>query len=449
MAQGTHKLRNALEGALAGGGDPATSPLYVFGPFLSLILVSGAARIVFGGSVWLAVITIMVVSSMYRLVMKWVTDGAGGSGLSEEEFGGWAVKIDAAITCIEYTLTFLVSMAALVTFITDRIPALNETLLGIPYRTLVAIALSMVTGFMVNRGPRMAARTFGPATAGVLVLLWLMIIFTILKTGFHLPAFSLEAFKHPNLGLTIGGYVRILAVMTGIEVFANMVAAYAGTPAQKSRKAFQSLLIIMSTTAITMLIVGPAIFSLSDPSITEVSVFTQTMDKLLPEPLPYLGSLVGIFVLMSASAASAQGLQNLALGLKKRHYIPASLGSLNKCEVADKPVWIEVSIVSFCFLVFGTREETYLALYAAGVFILLSMAGWAVTKRLLRLIRQNFSFKQLPVIGGTAIAALLTTSATIVIFIERFMEGAWAYFVMIPILFTLFSFSYSRNNANP
>ena len=90
------------------------------------------------------------------------------------------------------------------------------------------------------------------------------------------------------------------------------------------------MLIIMSTTAVTMLIVGPAIFSLSDPSNSQVSVFTQTMDQLLPDPLPYIGSLVGIVVLLSACAASAQGLQNLALGLNERHYIPPVLGKLNQ-----------------------------------------------------------------------------------------------------------------------
>ncbi|MBE0685988.1 MAG: APC family permease, partial [Anaerolineaceae bacterium] len=268
MARISHKLKNPLEGALAGGGDPATSPLYVFGPFLSLILVSGAARIVFGGAVWLAVLTIAVVSAMYRLVMKWVTDGSGGSGLSEEEFGGWAVKVNAGITFIEYTLTFLVSMAAMVTFIADRLPALNENFLGFPMRTMVAILLSLLIGWLVNRGPKMAARTFGPATAGVLILLWIMIFATLFRTGFHLPALSFEAFIPPNLHFTIGGFVRILAVMTGIEVFANLVAAFEGTPKQKSRKAFQSMLIIMSTTAATMLIVGPAIFSLSDPANT-------------------------------------------------------------------------------------------------------------------------------------------------------------------------------------
>ncbi len=447
MARISHKLKNSFEGALAGGGDPATSPLYVFGPFLSLIAVSGAARIVFGGSVWLAVLTIAIVSAMYRLVMRWVIDGSGGSGLSEEEFGGWAVKVNAAITFIEYTLTFLVSMAAMVTFIADRFPLLNQEILGVQYRTIVAIGLSLLTGWLVNRGPKTASRTFGPATAGVLVLLWLMIFFTLLKTGFHLPAFSLSAFTPPNLHFTIGGYVRILAVMTGIEVFANLVAAYEGTPAQKSRKAFQSLLIIMSTTAITMLIVGPAIFSFSDPGNKEISVFTQTMDQLLPAPLPYLGSLVGIFVLMSASAASALGLQNLALGLKERHYIPRAFGALNHYDVADKPVWLEVGIVSFCFLFFGTHEETYLALYAVGVFILLSMTGWAVTRRLIRELKVNKSIKNYGVIIGTIIAALLTTSASVIIFEERFLEGAWAYLLMIPALYLIFSYFRSRIGA--
>jgi len=189
-----------------------------------------------------------------------------------------------------------------------------------------------------------------------------------------------------------------------------------------------------------MLIVGPAIFSLSDPSNLEVSVFTQTMDQLLPAPLPYLGTLIGIFVLMSASAASAQGLQNLAAGIKERHYIPAVLGNRNKFDVADKPVWIEVGIVSFCFLFFGTHEETYLSLYAVGVFVLLSLTGWAVTKRLIRQVRQKISAGSIAFIFGTTIAALLTTTATGIIIEERFFEGAWSYLIFIPVLYALFTY---------
>ncbi|HEY54219.1 MAG TPA: universal stress protein [Caldilineae bacterium] len=438
MAHVSRKLTNSFEGALAGGGDPATSPLYVFGPFLRLIVVAGVASVTFGASVWLVVMTIAMVSAMYRLVMAWVVDGSGGSGLSEEEFGGWAVKLNASITFIEYTLTFLVSMAALVTFIADRFPFLNESLAGIQYRTLVAIVLSVLTGWLVNRGPKMAARAFGPATAGVLILLWVMVFATIWKLGFRLPHFDLAAFTPGYIGYTFGGYARILAVMTGIEIFANLVAAYDGPPAEKSRKAFGSLLIIMGTTGVTMLIVGPAIFDLSDPTNPHVSVFTQTMDQLLPAPLPYIGTLVGVAVLLSASAASAQGLQNLALGLKYRHYIPAILGQRNRFDVADKPVWIEVAIVALCFLLFGTHEETYLAIYAAGVFILLSMTGWAATKRLLRHLGEQFDFGHAAALAGTIIAAILTTGATLIIFYERFTEGAWTYLLFIPILYFTF-----------
>lgn len=459
------KLSNSFEGALAGGGDPATSPLYVFGPFLKLIVIAGVAQVTFGATIWLAVFTVIMVSAMYRQVMTWVTDGSGGSGLAEEEFGGWAVKINAAITVIEYTLTFLVSMAALVTFLADRavefnIP-LNNSLFGIEsgYKILVAVLLSIFTGWLVNRGPKVSARAFGPATAAVLALLWIMIFATIYKFGLVLPnldlqAFSTEAVNYVNeageqiqssfLHLTLGGYARILALMTGIEIFANLVAAYEGKRAERSKKAFGSLIIIMGTTALTMIIVGPAILAVSQNTVTsEVSVFTQTMNALLPAWASYLGTLIGIAVLLSACAAAAQGIQNLSLGLRYRHYIAADLGQRNKYDVAGKPVWIMIAIIGLCFILFGTHEETYLALYAAGVFILLSMTGWAASKRLMREIKQSYSTTKLLSLTGTMIASLLTSVATIIIFEERFFEGAWLYFILIPALY--FGFTYYRN----
>ncbi len=440
MAHVSHRLSNSFEGALAGGGDLATSPLYVFGPFLKLIVVAGVARVTFGVSIWLVVFTVVMVSVMYRSVMRWVTDGSGGSGLNEEEFGSWAVKVNAGITFVEYTLTRKVSVAALVTFLADRFPALNQSFLGFGYRGVVAICLSVLIGWVVNRGPKVAARAFGPATLAVLALLWVMMIATVWKLGFRLPNFDLRAFSPDYLHFTFGGYVRILALMTGIEIFANLVAAFDGTSQQKSRRAFGSLLIIMGTTSITMLVVGPAFLDLSDPTRSDVSVFTQTMDILLPAPLAYAGTLVGVVVLASAAAASAQGLQNLGLGLRYRHYVPASVGQRNRFDVADKPVWIEVAVVCVCFLAFGTSEETYLAIYAAGVFILLSMTGWAAVKRLVRQLRASASASGAATLIGAVAASLLTSAATLIIFAERFTEGAWTYLLFIPLLYAAFTY---------
>lgn len=441
------KLSSSLEGALAGGGDPATSPLYVFGPFLTLIVPAGVAAITFGASVWLVVVTIATVSAMYRLVMAWVTDGSGGSGLSEEEFGSPAVKLNAGITFVEYTLTFAVSIAALVTFIADRAPVLNTSVLGVQYRTFVAVGFSVLTGWLVNRGPRATARAFGPATAGVLILLWVMVIRTVVKLGLRLPQLDLRAFSAGRIGYTLGGFARILAVMTGIEVFANLVPAYEGTDTEKSRRAFGSLVIIMGTTSIAMLVVGPAILDLSNPLDPHVSVFTQTMDQLLPQAIAVLGTIVGVAVLLSASAASALGLQNLFVGLRLRHYLPPRLGRLNRFGVADRPVWIEVSVVSLCFVLLGTQEGTYLAVYAAGVFILLSMTGWAASKRLARQLRDGATRRTVALLVGTTAASLLTSAATVIIFSERFADGVWTYFVFLPILYLLLGYFRRRLGA--
>lgn len=445
----SYKLKNSLQGALAGGGDPATSPLYVFGPFLSLIVAAGVAKVTFGVSVWLAVFTVVTVSAMYRYVMRWITDGSGGSGLSEEEFGSWAVKINAAITVIEYTLTFLVSIAALVTFLADRFSILNFTFGAISLRTLIAIIVSILIAITVNRGPKIATKFFGPATALILIFLWMMIGTVIFQRGLVLPDFNLSAFDSAHIKFTLGGFARILALMTGIEIFANLVASYEGHPAKRSRMAFKSLLIVMGTTVTTMIVMGPAILELSNPLDHTKSVFTQTMDILLPSWLSYIGTGIGIAVLLSAAAASAQGIQNLALGLRSRHYIPANWGKRNTFDVPAFPVWAQVIIVIVTFMAMGTHEETYLSLYAAGVFILLSMTGWSSFKRFLRYFKSKPNIENFIGILLTLFSSICATFATVIIFEERFFDGAWTYLIMIPALFAVFDFYRNRLGAPP
>jgi hypothetical protein len=206
----TRRLSGSLAGALAAGGDPATSPLYVFGPFLRFVVPAGVASVTYGASIWLAVLTVVAVSAVYRRVMAWVSDGSGGSGLSEEEFGPWAAKLSAGITFIEY--------------------------------------------------------------------------------------------------------------------------------------------------------------------------------------------------------------------------LSARLGRRNRFGVAGAPVWCTALVAAACFVLFGTHEATYLALYAAGVFVLLSTTCWAAVRRLVRERRGTG-------VLGAVVAASFTSTATAVIFAERFQDGVWLYLVLVPVLY--------------
>lgn len=48
---------------------------------------------------------------------------------------------------------------------------------------------------MVNRGPRVATAAFGPATAALLLLLWVMIGASVWHFGPRLPPLRVEAFS--------------------------------------------------------------------------------------------------------------------------------------------------------------------------------------------------------------------------------------------------------------
>jgi len=160
-------------------------------------------------------------------------------------------------------------------------------------------------------------------------------------------------------------------------------------------------------------------------------------------PIEYGSDYAEARTILHRAAASAQGLQNLSPGLRHRHYVPAAFGQRNRFDVADRPVYAQVLVVAICFLLFGTHEETYLELYAAGVFVLLGLTGWAAVRRLSREFRTHISVSRGLGLTATVLAALLTSGAAGLIFFERFSEGAWTYLVLVPLLFL--GFSYHRN----
>lgn len=78
------------------------------------------------------------------------------------------------------------------------------------------------------------------------------------------------------------------------------------------------------------------------------------------------------------------------------------------------------------------------------------MTGWAVTKRLVRSAREKFKLTTALLIFGTIVASLLTTGATLIIFEERFLDGAWTYLLFIPVIYAGFTYFRNRMGApNP
>lgn len=436
----TRKLRTPFEGVLAGGADPSSSALYSFGPFVEVIAAAGAAGIAYGASIWLVVVATIVTTLVYGLVMRWVRNGGGGSGLSEEEFGGWAIKVNGGITYILYIVAFLVGTAAAATFLADRLPAVRDArVVGISGTAWMAILLTLAIAWLANNRPGAVSRVYGPATGAVLVLLWVMIVMAVVDQGVNLPGFQFAAVQ-PGVffGVAVAGFTRLLAMLTGIEVFATLEPAFEGSEAERSRRAFGSLLIVALNTVAVLLLLGPVFVAVSQPE-NPVSVFTQTMDVLLPGPLPWLGTAIAVAALLVVATASAQGLQNLVLGLRDRHYAPAFLGQRNRAEVPDWPVRTMALAAIVCFIFLDADPATYVRVYVAGFVALLTVASWAAAKRSMRQVREGAA--SVPLVFVTGAAAVFISLAAAAVVIEGFLAGIFIYIVLVPVFFVVFHYT--------
>jgi nucleotide-binding universal stress UspA family protein len=455
------KLRNSLQGVLAGGSAPVSAPLLSFSSFWRLLAVAGAATVVAGASLWLAAVILLVAALVYSAIilaparrggLPWARNGRGGAGLSEEEFGGWAIKVNAAVTFLLYILAFLVSISAALTLLADRFTGLNDDLvLGIAGRDVLGAGLAVAIAWLVNHQPRRIALVYGPATGAALLLLWSLIIAAVLYSGgLHFPPMSTDAFaSQASTEQTIAGLARLLAITVGIEVFATLEPAFYGDDRQRSRQAFGSLAMVVVTSLAMLLVFGPVLPQVTDPA-HPATPMSQAMAALLPGPLRWVGVVAAAAVLLSTAAASAQALQNLSLGLRTRRYAPAFLAQRNPSGVPDRPVALLAALAGACFLLLGTREEIYLPIYVAGSLLLLTMVAWAAWRRARREARA------IPGLSATALRLVLLLAAgtisvvSILVVVDGFLRGAWIYLLAAPLLYVVFHFTRRKmGSPNP
>ena len=449
MTQSPRKLRNPLQGVLAGGIDPATSPMYSLSPVLVSASAAGAAQMVFGVSAWPALLMLATTVFVYGMVMHWERAGRGAQGLSEEEFGGWAIKFNAAVELIMLVSAALVSMAAAASFLSDWLPFLRSDLVAdITGGEIAAAALAVGLGALVLRRPRLAQRAYRPAALGALLLLWVLVAGALVTVGLQLPTFDPGALTTSALaGAALISFASLLGLLTGLNVFASMELAYEGMEVQRSRKAFASMAVVAVSLAAFLLLAAPAMVSVVDPT-DSTSLFSQGIAGLLPGPLAALAAVAAFLALLVMAVVALLGLQGLAVGLRDRRLAPAFWGQRNRQDVAEWPVRLAVAVAVVCFLLFGAAPAIYLPIYVAGTLALLSVTSIAAVGRALRRVREAGSPLVLPI--AAALAAFLVLAATLTIFWIWLKAGVWIYFLAAPVLYLVFHFTRRRMGApNP
>ena len=197
------------------------------------------------------------------------------------------------------------------------------------------------------------------------------------------------------------------------------------------------MLLVVVTSAAVLLLLGPAIVAVTRPDVP-VSVFTQAMDALLPGPLPLLGTVIAVAALLVVAAASAQGLQNLALGLHDRRFAPAFLGQRNRADVPDWPVRI-LAIADCVFCPVRRRPRRLRA----------GLRGRLHPAADPNQLGRGEAFGAAGEGGRNDRAAgsryrarrLVISAAAVAVVIEGFRAGVFIYLVLVPIFYLVFHFT--------
>ena len=135
-------------------------------------------------------------------------------------------------------------------------------------------------------------------------------------------------------------------------------------------------------------------------------------------------------ILLLAANTSFNGFPPLASLLSRDRYLPRQFASRGDRLVFSNGIVALGVFAALLVIVFNAREQAMLPLYAIGVFISFTLSQFGMVRHWLRFREAGWQRS----VAINAVGAVLTAIVFMVIIATRFIHGAWAVLVLIPLL---------------
>lgn len=386
------------------------------------------------------VLLISIVILSYRQVIKEYQDGGGSYVVAKENLGTAASHIAAASLLIDYVLTVAVSICAGVAALTSA---------GIfPYEQSANIALifAAIMTILNLRGLRESGEVFAPPAYIFLISIFSLIVIGVIKifnndvyiSNVHnlYDSVSNNSFDYSSLAFLLmfcKAFAHGCAGLTGIEAVSNGVKSFKEPSYKRANTTMLLIGIFLSSIffSITFLASAYAITPKTDETIlSQVAsvVFTH-------------GSFCYMLVQFSTMIILVIAANTAFAGFPRVSYLLASDGFLPRqlMSIGDRLVFsngILLLGLSSMFLIWFYNGDTHslIPLYAVGVFISFTLSQFGMVVHHLRKREAGWRVAlTINAIGGT-----LTALVTLLLAIEKFVEGAWIVIIAIPLFIMIF-----------
>jgi amino acid transporter len=413
--------------------DPLSSVAYATEAALAVLVGVSltAAHLIMPVSIAIAVVLAIVVLSYTQTVRAYETSG-GAYVVAKENLGTLPSLIAAAALLVDYILTVAVSVTAGVFALVSAVPSLHAHQVGLSLLFVLVLTLANL------RGVRESGMLFALPTYAFIAVMYAMI-----GTGFEKCATGACAqVQVPNALPAGAGAVGLLVVLrafssgaaalTGVEAISNGVNAFKPPQGRNAAKT----LVVMGVIAISLFL---GVSYLADhmgarPS-SSVSVISEIARATFPASswtsfLYYAVQGLTFAILVLAANTSYQGFPRLGAVLARDRFFPRQFINLGDRLVYSNGIIVLSGIAAFLIWIFHANVLNLIHLYVIGVFTAFTMSQAGMVRYWIR--RKDPSWRRSAMING--LGALCTFVVAVLVIQTKFLAGAWAVTVAIPLL---------------
>jgi amino acid transporter len=407
--------------------DPLSSVAYASEEILLVLVLAGAAAVVWSIPVSMIIVLLLAILTMsYREIIFEYPYGGGAYTVAKSNIGVLPGLTAAAALIIDYVLTVAVSVAAGIAAVTSALPSLysHREALGI-----LAIVILVVGNL---RGLRESGRLFSVPTYIFIgsILLMLGAGCYQLLSGRTMPAaaHAPEAVEGVSLFLLLRAFSSGCTALTGVETISNGVSTFKRPESKNAATTMAGMAVILG---VMFLGISTLAYRYGVLPREEETVVSQIARLTFGEgALYYLVQAATMAILILAANSALNGFPRLACILAEDGYMPHQMTSRGDRLVFSNGIVILGVVACLLLIVFRGDTHALIPLYAVGVFLSFTLSQAGMVRHWFA--KRSRHWRKRLVING--LGAVATGLATLVIASTKFVHGAWIVVALLPVL---------------
>ncbi len=418
--------------------DALSSVAYATEAILIALAVAGPAVLGLATPLGIGIALLLItVSYSYSQTIRAYPQGGGTYIVARENLGIIPSLTAASALLIDYILTVAVSMSAAVAAITSALHWLE------PFRVELAVALIALVTVANLRGMKESGSMFAIPTYAFVVSMLGMIVFGLYKmaTGQVVPPAPPPVTHFPTelqpltIFLVLRAFAAGCTALTGIEAIADGVPAFNKPEPRNATITLAIMAVLLCTMFLGITVLAGAYQIIPDGAAEPETATSQLARSIFGNgsPFYYVVQIATMLILILASNTAFADFPRLSFFLAGDRFLPRQFTQRGDRLVFSNGIIALGLVASVLVVAFGAREQSLLPLYAVGVFTSFTISQVGMVRRWTNTRAKGWRWGAL--VNG--FGALITGIVLLVLAVTKFIEGAWAIVLLIPLMVVL------------